>query len=109
MSTFDKGAYTSDIRIVCYKLISRGVGSKNVSVIIHLVSKGVAGLDINFSIFHECDKKLLLCKFMFLGEIDNLFPKNKIHCVQKIKVNYCHCIYVRFPRRRRRPHAATPA
>ncbi|XP_041476948.1 uncharacterized protein LOC121425060 [Lytechinus variegatus] len=45
VTTFEDGAYTSDIRVVCYELISRGVGSKHGSDIIRLVLQRVAGLD----------------------------------------------------------------
>ena len=45
ISTFEEGQYTTDICVVCYKLISRGVGSRHVSDIIRLVLKRIAGFD----------------------------------------------------------------
>ena len=45
ITTFEDGRFTSDIRVVCYELISRGVGSKHVSAIIRLILKRVAGYD----------------------------------------------------------------
>lgn len=43
--SFEDGMYSSDIRVVFYELISRGVGSKHVSDIMRLVLERVAGLD----------------------------------------------------------------
>ena len=45
IATFENGAYTSDIRVVCYELLARGVGSNHVSEIIQLLLKRIAGLD----------------------------------------------------------------
>ena len=45
VSTFDEGRYTEDIRVVCYELISRGVGSRHVSNIIRLVLKRIGGIN----------------------------------------------------------------
>ena len=45
ISTFEGGQYKADLRVVCYELISRGVGSRHVSEIIRLVLNWVAGLN----------------------------------------------------------------
>ncbi len=37
ITLFENGAYTSDIRVVCYELLARGVGSEHVSDIIRVV------------------------------------------------------------------------
>ena len=37
ISTFEGRQYKADLRVVCYELISRGVGSRHVSEIIRLV------------------------------------------------------------------------
>ena len=46
ISSFENGMYNTDIRVICYELISRGVGSKHVSDIIRLVLERVAGLGL---------------------------------------------------------------
>ena len=45
ITTFEDGKYIPDIRVVCYELVSRGVGSKHVSEIIRLVLKRIGGFD----------------------------------------------------------------
>lgn len=45
ITTFEDGRYSEDIRVVCYELISRGVGSRHVSNIIRLVLKRIGGFD----------------------------------------------------------------
>lgn len=45
ITTFECGQYKADIRVVCYELISRGVGSRHVSDIIKLILNRVGGLN----------------------------------------------------------------
>ena len=45
ITTFEGGQYKADIRVVCYELISRGVGSNHVSEIIKLILQRVGGLN----------------------------------------------------------------
>ncbi|XP_041481824.1 uncharacterized protein LOC121428993 [Lytechinus variegatus] len=43
---FENGRYSNDIRLVCYELIARGVGSKHVSDIIRIVLKDICKMKI---------------------------------------------------------------
>ena len=44
--SFEKGRYASDIRLVCFELIARGVGSNHVSDIIRIVLNDVAKMNV---------------------------------------------------------------
>ncbi|KAJ8027738.1 hypothetical protein HOLleu_29778 [Holothuria leucospilota] len=46
ISSFESGKYTDEVRLVCYELLSCGVGSANVGHVIRTVLKTLAGINI---------------------------------------------------------------
>lgn len=45
ISCYENGAFSSDIRTVCYELLAKGISPRHISDIVRLVLKRLAGLD----------------------------------------------------------------
>ena len=46
ISTFQNGRYTDEVRLVCYDLLSHGIGTNHISDVIRKVLKTLAGTDV---------------------------------------------------------------
>ena len=91
--SFENGKYTSDIRLTCYELLSRGVSSRNVSDIIRIVLQDVGKMKVGrlpkptLIRYFAVEQAMLKPKYSFGTELKMWIIRDTFHDM---------CFYVHF-------------